>query len=375
MKSTNLNTLRIPALETIQGAGKKIYAFAIDGKELHSVAAISRLARDEESMLEGYQRPEVLNHITQIRDYIDSDDAMLPNALVVAFNSKAKFNPCDQDTTGISRHGFLEIPIPTNGSEKCGWIVDGQQRAAAIRDARREKFPIFVVSFITDDVEKQREQFILVNSTKPLPKGLIYELLPGTTVQLPTALERKRFPAFLLEQLNHCPESPLFGRIKSPTTPDGTIRDNSILRMLESSINDGALYSYRDTLSGETDIDSMLELLFRFWRAVAGVFPEAWKLPPTKSRLTHGAGIASLGYLMDAIADRFRNNGMPETQDFMDDLAPLVPHCSWTSGFWDFGPGAMRKWNDIQNTSKDINLLADYLMVQYRNLVWNKRSG
>ena len=32
--------------------------------------------------------------------------------------------------------------------------------------------------------KEQTEQFILVNSTKPLPKGLIYELLPGTEATL-----------------------------------------------------------------------------------------------------------------------------------------------------------------------------------------------
>ena len=32
----------------------------------------------------------------------------------------------------------------------------------------------------------------------------------------------------------------------------------------------------------------------------------------------------------------------------------------------------MRKWNEIQNTHKDIQLLANYLLVQYKARVWNK---
>jgi hypothetical protein len=49
-----------------------------------------------------------------------------------------------------------------------------------------------------------------------------------------------------------------------------------------------------------------------------------------------------------------------------------VPLCRWTDGIWDFGPGQQRKWNEIQNTTKDVQLLANYLLVQYKALVWNR---
>ena len=112
--------------------------------------------------------------------------------------------------------------IPNEGlisGTKPGWIVDGQQRSAALRDARLDVFPVFVTGFVTDNVAEQREQFILVNSTKPLPKGLIYELLPGTEVQLSTHLERRRFPAYLLERLNYDSRSPLHLAVQTPTNP------------------------------------------------------------------------------------------------------------------------------------------------------------
>ena len=48
------------------------------------------------------------------------------------------------------------------------------------------------------------------------------------------------------------------------------------------------------------------------------------------------------------------------------------PGYVWTDGYWDFGPGCQRKWNEIQNTSKDVQLLANYLLLQYKSLVWNK---
>jgi hypothetical protein len=135
------------------------------------------------------------------------------------------------------------------------------------------------------------------------------------------------------------------------------------------------LYRLRDGSGGEADIDSMLAVLFSFWRAVGRVFDDAWSLPPKRSRLVHGAGIVSLGFLMDAIAERYRKKGLPTEAMFTKDLKPLRPLCRWTDGYWEFGPGQQRKWNEIQNTTKDIQMLTNYLVVQYKSLVWNKPSA
>jgi hypothetical protein len=215
-------------------------------------------------------------------------------------------------------------------------------------------------------VEEQREQFILVNSTKPLPKGLIYELLPGTEVNLSSQLQRKRFPAFLLERLNFDSRSPLHRAIKTPTSPSGFVQDNSILRMLGNSLNDGALCRIASKGEDDNATDAMLDCLFKFWQAVINVFPDDWGLPPRKSRLTHGVGIISLGYLMDAIYDRHRDSKESLIDVFQRELKGISSVCSWRMGYWDFGPNHQRKWFDLQNTSKDIQLLANYLMMQYR---------
>jgi hypothetical protein len=156
-----------------------------------------------------------------------------------------------------------------------------------------------------------------------------------------------------------------------PTNRSGVIKDNSVLKMIENSLSDGVLYRLRDMEKGEHDIDSMLHILSEFWSAVADVFQTAWELPPRRSRLTHGAGIVSMGFLMDTIADRHRSR-LPTREDFAAHLAPLIPTCRWTEGYWDFGPGEERKWNELQNKSNDINLLANFLLVQYRRLVWDR---
>src|SRR6266496_6302879 len=237
-------TLTLPALEVRQGSGRTLYSFAVDGKQLPSFAAVSRIHRDDDAEIQGYQRPEVLAHINAIRRYIESDAPMIPNALVIAFDKRVQFVPlADAPHAAYARHGTITIPISEEADEdKPGWIVDGQQRSAAIRDARVASFPICVTAFIAESDEEQRSQFILVNSAKPLPKGLIYELLPGTVGTLPPQFQIREFPSRLLYRLNFQVNSPLYRLIQTPTNPDGQIKDNSILKMLENSLSDGALY-------------------------------------------------------------------------------------------------------------------------------------
>jgi DGQHR domain-containing protein len=370
------NELRLPAIEVRQGTGHFLYSFAVDGKLIPSFATVSRIRRNEGKQINGYQRPEVLSHIIEILNYLESETPMIPNAVVIAFDTSVRFESSNDSiaTNNYTRVGTLVIPSdPEIATEdKPGFIVDGQQRIAAIRDAQIESFPICVTAFITSDVREQTEQFILVNSTKPLPKGLIYELLPGTEATLPTLLQRRRFPAYLLSILNHEENSPLKELIQTPTTPGGVIKDNSILKMLENSLSDGVLYRFRYTHDGPGDVDSMLGVLQSFWGAVREVFNEAWNLPPRRSRLMHGAGIISMGFLMDAIAERYRRTRIPTEEQFAEDLQPLKDICRWTDGYWNFGPGRQRKWNEIQNTTRDIQLLANYLLMQYKSLVWNK---
>jgi len=367
--------LRLPALEIEQGS-HRLYAFAVDGKLLPRFATVSRIRRTTGSQIEGYQRPEVISHIASIRRYLESEEPMIPNALVVAFNRRVAFEP-HNSSRETPRTGDIVIPLSrtTDVESLPGWIVDGQQRTAALRDAAIRSFPIFVTAFITDDDEEQKAQFILVNSTKPLPKSLIYELLPSTSAALPPALEVRRFPARLLEHLNWDSDSPLKGMIRTPTTPEGLIKDNSVLRMLETSLSDGALYRWRDSNSGTGDLTLMLQFVKNYWMAVSEVFADAWGLPPRKSRLMHGVGITSLGYLMDAIADRLWEIEIPTVHDFASDLEPLVDICAWTRGEWRFGPNSVRAWNDLQNTQKDTQLLTNLLLFQYKARVWSPRSS
>jgi len=384
-KSDGRSVLIVPAIRVQQSRNKVIYQFTIDGKQIPRFAAISRIRRNENRELSGYQRPEALSHIASIRKYIDSESPMIPNSIVIAFKSQVHFEPVqDQSKDSFSRLGYLHIPVLEDGDEEgevIGWIVDGQQRSAAIRGAKRSEFPIPVTSFVATTDSEQREQFILVNSVKPLSKSLIYELLPTTYAVLPGGLARRRLSATVLDALNSDPKSPFFEKIQTPTNPNGTIKDNTILRMLDHSILDGVMYNFRDPKTGDGDVSKMCQIANNFYSAVRDHFPVDWELKPRQSRLVHGVGIVSLGYLMDEIALRSKSASITTQKEFFNEFNLIAKDLHWSSGKWRFPNIDRRKkvqsqrqqykwvpWNDLQNTTKDLSLLTNHILELYRNV-------
>ncbi|WP_249347139.1 DGQHR domain-containing protein DpdB [Corallococcus exiguus] len=367
--------LRLPALEVAQPSGRRLYLFAVDGKQVPSFATVSRVRRTD-GVLEGYQRTEALAHVAAIREYMESSGALVPNAVVLAFDSRVRFEALSGEGEG-ARHGHLVIPRATtpDAPDAPGFIVDGQQRLAAVRDAAVTAFPLACTGFVAETVGQQAEQFILVNSTKPLPKGLIHELLPSTTAALPAALERKRLPAQLLARLNLDESSSLRGLVITQTCPRATgraggklfsavIKDSSLLAALEDSLSAGAL---GDMERAGVGVDAMVARVSAWWAAVASTWPDAWGRQPKESRLSHGAGVRALSLLMDAACHFLaqEGNAAPGQGDFARELALVRDSCAWTSGTWAF-PTGERRWNDLQNTPKEVALLAQHLGALYR---------
>ncbi len=70
---------------------------------------------------------------------------------------------------------------------------------------------------------------------------------------------------------------------------------------------------------------------------------------------------------MDAIADPILMDGdRPLIEDFVGGLRRIESVCAWADGWWQFGKDDRRRWNDLQNTSRDMQLLANHLLANYR---------
>ena len=76
-----------------------------------------------------------------------------------------------------------------------------------------------------------------------------------------------------------------------------------------------------------------------------------------------------MGLVMDAIAENYQTGDGPTSEVFRIELDLLREVCHWTDGSWEFLDGRQRKWNEVQNTPKDIQMLAMHLLTQYQRHV------
>jgi DGQHR domain-containing protein len=368
-KKTARKVIRRRALRIIQDPKHPLLLFALSADELMQVAEVSRVTRDDAGELIGYQRPEVKKHVLNIQQYLDSNKgrSLFPNSLILALSSSATFTKIrgPQIGDGLTEAGTVEIAIPLSGRRKPAWIVDGQQRALALSRCKNRDLPVPVSAFIADDVDTQREQFLRVNSSKPLPRGLVTELLPQVDTVLPPNLAARRVPAALCEVLNRDPESPFAGLIKRASAAPSkrsVVADTVLIQMLQESFGSpsGCLFSYRNIATGETDFDGMRQLLYVYWSAVRDTFPQAWGKDPKESRLMHGTGLRAMGKLMDRIMGAVSLRDRGTAARVRSELQRVRPHCAWTSGTWK-GLGRM-KWNELQNVPNHLRMLTNLLI-------------
>jgi DGQHR domain-containing protein len=341
-----METLTFLAVRARQNPSSTVLSFAASASDVLRFATIERVARDAEGQLSGFQRPQIAAHIREIRDYLETPEAVLPNPIVVAFTSGV--------TTTEAGEGVCRVTIDIADGPP-GFVVDGQQRLSALTQIKGKDFEVFVSALVCRDDAELRRQFVLINNTRPLPKTLIYELLPTVDGGLPKRLADRSVAANLTTRLNHDPGSSLHGQIHQHTNPEGVLSDLAVQKVLMNSLSDGALR----LTTRRQGLDRCLNLVSEFYGAVQYVFSNEWEdHTPRTSRLVHGAGIVAMGYVMEELHRR----GADTSDEFRRGLGCLVGRTAWTVGDWDFGGGDHRHWNAIQNTSRDIAILAQHLV-------------
>lgn len=364
--------LRKRALRVEQNTNHPLYLLSLTGDELLAIAEISRVSRDTAGKLLGYQRAEVKRHVQDIVAYLNTENIIFPNSIILAFSASVKFRRSRGPQVDDRRvaAGVLDIPVPRGSEKRPAWIVDGQQRALAISKSHQTGLPIPVNAFVADEVDLQRDQFIRINNTKPLPRGLLTELLPEVTSPLPGHLAARQLPSAICDSLNRSPESPFYGLIRrASSTADerskAIIADSSLVRMVQESLStpSGCLFPYRNMITGETDTDGIWSTLIVYWKAVKRTFPDDWGKPPAKSRLMHGAGIRAMGRLMDRVMTAIDARHKRAALQVERDLRLIAPFCHWTTGRWE--ELGNLNWDEIQNVPRHIRTLSNHLIRAY----------
>lgn len=370
MPSHSKRLLKLNALRLEQNLDSPLYVFGVDGRLIHQLASVQPANRSADGVLSGYQRTRVERHIAEIHEYLETDHSILPNAIVLALREEVTFEPIKGSLRNEwGTPGVLLLPLPGHHESKPCVIVDGQQRVAALAElASTRVFPVVVVAFQSLSEDHQRDQFILVNKTKPLPRDLVNELLPGTTVRLPKGLALKRVASTVLEQLRFDYESPFYGRIRGLGVGSETnnISPLGLLDVITSSIRKkGVLFEYWDPNGTKHNIRGMALVLKVFYGGVKRTWPKAWAENPWTSRLVHGVGIVAMGSLMERVMNEVPASSPRAEAMVHHRLERLKDECAWTEADGDW-PELDVPWNWFQNTSQDKQKLASYLLSVYR---------
>lgn len=341
-----MTVYRFPALLANQAAGHDVFVFAAEPKQVLEFAQIERLGRKDSGELKGFQRHQISSHIKDIRGYLGREDALLPNAVIVAFLDGVKLKH--------NKDGRVDVQIDAKNGPP-GFVVDGQQRLTALSGLEKPGFQVFVSALVCKNYDELRQQFVFINSARPLPKTLIYELLPNVE-GLPERYTARRFAARIVERLNFNGSPSLRGQIRQHTNPGGVISDTAMQKLVMNSAAQGAV---RDLIVHEDREDRAVRLIDEFFTAVAKVFGGEWTgMSPRHSRLRHGAGIMAMGFVMDLL---YANQGARTAEHFEEGLELLKPYTAWTQGNWPIA-GYDVPWNDLQNTPQDIDMLTRHLV-------------
>ena len=354
-----MTEITFSAIRADQSPDHVVLSFAASAKELLCFSSIDRIGRDADGNLSGFQRPQLATHIREIKDYLSKPEAVLPNPIVIAFTSGVTITEIEGNICRVTID-ISKGPI--------GLVVDGQQRLTALSQIPDKNFQVLVSALICKDDMELTRQFVLINNTRPLPKSLIYELLP-TVDGLPHRFESRKFAADLTARLNYDANSSLRGQISQHTNPDGVITDTAIQRVIMNSLTDGMMRAF--IAAGPDGEERCFQFISDFYRAVQDVFAAEWHgHKPRTSRLVHGAGMVAMGYVMETLAELDRAR---DWFQFSEGIKCLVGRTSWTSGAWQLGD-EVRSWRAIQNVNRDIVTLAQYLNSIIRTDIRQRQS-
>lgn len=86
-----MDELIVRTLKITQQNKYDIFSFFIEAKDIIRIADISRIKRDSNDNLVGLQRKEVKKHVKDITDYLDSDNVLFPNSIILAISDEVTF--------------------------------------------------------------------------------------------------------------------------------------------------------------------------------------------------------------------------------------------------------------------------------------------
>lgn len=242
------NKIRVNAVRVEQNE-RKFYLFKIKAEDLLNIAYFNPREIDREA---GIQRPFREWRSKEVAEYIDEENSVLPNNIIISLNSKfVSFN-----------NGTLEI----QPKKDIAFVIDGQHRLRAFKHTLKKNFELPVSSFIDLSLAEIAEIFVKINYyQKPVSKSLVYDLLGISPEIFPEYYEAHE----VTKVLNETVSSPWFGLIKMLGIGKGIITQATFISALESN-------KILNEVLKEFNKEEKIIILSNYFQAIKQLFPGQW---------------------------------------------------------------------------------------------------
>lgn len=330
------------ALEVKQNSlGYHLYVFIADGKEMAKQVGVRRMEWHKEKFkAEDFQRALDMKRVGVIATYL-SQNAILPNALVIAFEEGtlhfdplpgqqedlvAKFGHLTIKGKLIKRDGNLE-PLPER--ERIGYVIDGQHRLKGIESSNLPEgsFPVIISAFYKVKVRFQLDQFYALNQTVPISQKHLALLRRELGYQLPPREAYKKAisdACGILQEKLGSPFAP--EKYVSSSIYKGPLSITVVEGMVERAVrntNLKYLWSPNANLIPESHLQDVAQSLYVYWKAISEVFSEYWGQKPKDQRLFCAMGLYTMIQFFDKVMDNIDINSPKAVQEVKSRLEPI----------------------------------------------------
>lgn len=246
---------------------RPILIFTIPANDLLSISYFNPHELDREK---GIQRPYKQERSREIAEYINSDESVLANNIII--NLELEKNGLSLEEIYDKQTGMLNLEIlrsPLDRQNKVAFVIDGQHRLRAFNFTNKKDFPLVISALIDLSLAEVAELFVKINYyQKPVNKSLVLDLL---------GISGKIFPQYfklhkIVDKLDTDIASPFYGNIKMLGLGKGYISQASIITSIERYKLEKILESAKITASEEV----LYNVIWNFFKAVEKTFPLYW---------------------------------------------------------------------------------------------------
>jgi DGQHR domain-containing protein len=287
--------ITVDAIKIVQNEDMPFYIFKMTAEDLLAISYFEPRELDRET---GIQRNYNESRGKEIAEYIDSENSVLANNIIVSLKKE-----CVE---------FKDGKLAMKRVKGAAFVIDGQHRLRAFTHVEKKDFELPVSAFVNLSLPDIAEIFVKINYyQKPVNKSLVYDLLGISGRIFPEFIESHKVTRVLNETVG----SPWYGQIKMLGIGRGIITQATFINAMSSN-------KVLDKILKGIDTDTKIVILSSYFLAIKSLFPEQWC--SKDSIISKSLGVHSFmklfSFVFDSVAGK---NDSFKVKDVWKFLTPL----------------------------------------------------